>query len=104
MWHDENNKIIKLIAVHVDDFLCTSKSLFLETILGKLRKSFSIGNKEQECFHFLGLNIKLQNNEILLDQNHYKNNISKVLISPSHRTDFLILFNSIQFNFFLQKK
>ena len=36
MWHDENNEIIRLIAAHPEDFLCTSKSLFLETILEKL--------------------------------------------------------------------
>ena len=66
MWHDENNEIIRLIAAHPEDFLCTCKSLFLETILEKLWKSFSIGNEEQ-CFYFLGSNIKLWNNEILLD-------------------------------------
>ena len=60
MWHDESNKIIGWIAVHVDDFLCTGESLFPETILGKLVKSFRIGNEEQECFRFLGLNVKLQ--------------------------------------------
>ena len=47
------------------------RKFFLETILGKLGTSFSIGNEEQECFRFLGLNDKLQNNEILLGQNHY---------------------------------
>ena len=39
------------------------------------RKLFPIGNEEQERFRFLGLNAKSQNNEILLDQNHYVNNI-----------------------------
>ena len=91
MWHDENNKIIGLIAVHADDFLRTHKSLFLKAILGKLWKSFSIVNEEKECFHFLGVSVKSQNNEILPDQNDYINNISKVLISTSHRSHSLTL-------------
>ena len=73
------------------DFLCTAESWSLETILGKLRKSFSNANEKQECFRFLGLNVKSQNNKILLDQNHYINNTSKVLISHSRRSDSLIL-------------
>ena len=46
IWHDENNEIIGLIAVYVNNFICTSISLFLETILGKLRKSCSVDDEE----------------------------------------------------------
>ena len=46
IWHDENNEIIGLVAVYVNNFLCTGISLFPETILGKLRKSCSVDNEE----------------------------------------------------------
>ena len=91
MWHDKNNKIIELIAVHVEDFLCTGENSSLESILTKLRKSFSVGKEEQKCFRFLGLNVQSKPNEILLDQNHYICNISKTLLSPSRKNDSLKL-------------
>ena len=58
MWHDRNNNIIGLTAVHVDDFLRTGENSFLESILTKLQKSFSVGKEEQKCFHLLGLNVQ----------------------------------------------
>ena len=90
MWHDKNN-IIGLIAVHVDDFLCTGENSFLESILTKLQKSFSVGKEEQKCFRFLGLNVQSKPNETVLDQNHYICNISKTLLSPSRKNDSLKL-------------
>ena len=42
-----------------------------------------------KCFGFLGWNVKFQSDKTLLDQNHYINNISKLLISP-RRSDSLI--------------
>ena len=71
MWHDKNNNIIGLIALHVDDFLCNGENSFLESILRKLRKSFSAGKEEQKRFGFLGLSVQSKPNKILLDQNHY---------------------------------
>ena len=58
MWHDRNNNIIGLIAVHIDDFLRTGENSFLESILTKLQKSFSVAKEEQKCFHLLGLNVQ----------------------------------------------
>ena len=88
MWHDKNNI---LIAVHVDDFVCTSENSFLESILMKLRNLFSVEKDEQKCFRFLGPNVQSKQNEILLDQNHYICNISNTLLSPPQKNDSLKL-------------
>ena len=91
MQYDKNNNIIGLIAVHVDDFLCTGENSFLESISTKLRKLISVGKEEQKCFRFLGLNVQSKSNKILLDQNHYICNISKTLLSSSRKNDSLKL-------------
>ena len=52
---------------------------------------FLLVMKNKNAFVFFGLNVKSQNNEILLDQNHYINNISKVLISPPRKSNSVIL-------------
>ena len=62
IWHDENNEIIGLIAVYVDKFLCTGVSLFLETILGKLRKSCSVDDEERNVLVFLD---KMLNSKVI---------------------------------------
>ena len=62
IWHDENNEIIGLIAVYVNNFLCTSISLFLETILGKLRKSCSVDDEERNVLVFLD---KMLNSKVM---------------------------------------
>ena len=62
IWHDENNEIIGLIAVYVNNFLCTGISLFLETILGKLRKSCSVDNEERNVLVFLD---KMLNSKVI---------------------------------------
>ena len=77
MWHKEN-KFISTIGIHVDDFLCAGENSFMSSIRTKLNESFLLGKEEVECFHFLGLNLKTECNTILLDQNHYIDNISKI--------------------------
>ena len=58
----ENNEIIGLIAVYVNNFLCTGISLFLETILGKLRKSCSVDDEERNVLVFLD---KMLNSKVM---------------------------------------
>ena len=52
LWHREN-KLIGIIALHVDDFLWSGDDNFERTVINKLRQIFVIG-KEEKIF-----NIKL---------------------------------------------
>ena len=74
----KKNKLISIIGIHVDDFLCAGENSFISSIRSKLNESFLLGKEEVECFHFLGLNLKTECNTISLDQNHYIDNISKI--------------------------
>ena len=75
MWH---KKIYGIIGVHVDDFLWAGENSFISSIRSKLNESFLLGKEEIKCFRFLGLNLKIECNIILLGQNHYIANISKI--------------------------
>ena len=72
----KKNKLISIIGIYVDDFLCGGEKFYL--IDKKLNESFSLGKEEVKCFRFLGLNLKTECNTISLDQNHYIDNISKI--------------------------
>ena len=45
VWH-HNNKLIGVMTVHVDDFLCAGTDLFYLNIISKLRETFFVGREE----------------------------------------------------------
>ena len=69
MWH-HNDKLIGVMTVKVDDFLCAETDLYLNIIL-KLRATFFIGSEENCNFWYFGLNIQSEKFHIAIDQNNY---------------------------------
>ena len=52
VWH-HNNKLIGVMTVHVDDFLCAGTDLFYLNIISKLRETFFVGREENCNFNIL---------------------------------------------------
>ena len=80
MWH-HNDKLIGVMTVKVDGFLCAETDLYLNIIL-KLRATFFIGSEENCNFWYFGLNIQSEKFHIAIDQNNYIEQLKKVVINP----------------------
>ena len=69
-WHYQN-KLIGVIAIHVDDFLWGGNDKFIKEIKPKLHQFFTVGNEEELAFRYLGLNINQVGSNVILDQKEY---------------------------------
>ena len=65
------------MCCHVDDFCWGGLEQFQSTIIGKIKETFSISQKEITTFKYLGLNTKQTNGCISIDQNLYTDALSK---------------------------
>ena len=52
IWH-YNDKLIGVMNVHVDDFLCAGTDLLYLNFISKLREMFSVGREENCNFSIL---------------------------------------------------
>ena len=66
-----NDKLIGVMTVHVDDFLCAGLDLFYLNIISNSRQP-----------RYLDLNIESEKIHIAIDQNNYIEQLKKVDINP----------------------
>ena len=77
MWHD-NNKLIGILAMHVDDFVYGGSSAFEVTVIIEMKKKLRVGSHESGSFKYLGLNVKQSVEDIKIDQIEYSNRIEEI--------------------------
>ena len=83
-----NDKLIGVMTVHVDDFLCAGLDLFYLNIISNSRQPFSVGREENCNFRYLDLNIESEKIHIAIDQNNYIEQLKKVDINPLFKFKF----------------
>ena len=81
MWHHHNDKLIGVMTVHVDDFLCAGTDLFYLSIISKLRETLSAGRGNCD-FQYLGSHIQSEKFHIAIDQNNNIEQLKKVDTDP----------------------
>ena len=81
MWHHHNDKLIGVMTVHVDDFLCAGTDLFYLSIISKLRETLSAGRGNWD-FQYLGSHIQSEKFHIAIDQNNNIEQLKKVDTDP----------------------
>ena len=74
--NDDNKKIHGFSISHVDDFLEAGDDVFTENIIKNVKSTFIIGSESEKEFKYIGVNLSQSEEEILLDQLHYTNDIS----------------------------
>ena len=77
-YYHKNDKLSRLIAIHVDDFLWSGNELFSEHIIPQLSKIFTNGKVPKNVFRYLGLDLRQNKEFIILDQIHYINSLQLV--------------------------
>ena len=68
LWYDQDKQLYGLMAVHVDDFLCTGSRKFLASLIPKIENAFTVGKEESNNFRYVDLNIQCVNLNISVDQ------------------------------------
>lgn len=63
------------MTIHVNDFLCTGDTDFIESLILKLRNNFIVVKMKTKCFKYLGLKMKHEETNITLGQKNYVDNI-----------------------------
>jgi hypothetical protein len=73
-WRKEGG-IEGILVSHIDDFLHAGSELFENAIMMKLRDRFLAGKIAEDQFQYIGFQIQQRGDHILLDQNHYVDNV-----------------------------
>ena len=76
--HNNNNKLIGIIAIHVDDFLWAGTNDFEQNFISKIRKTFVVGKENQSLFKYLGIDLSENNSEISIDQINFSQNLNPI--------------------------
>ena len=86
LWHREN-LLIRIIALHVDDFLWSGDDHFERTVINKLWHTFVIGKEEKRSFRYLGLNIQHKIDEIVFHQFGYIEALKPMIVNAERMKD-----------------
>ena len=66
-WH-KNGEVYGILVVHVDDFLWSGSNEFVSHVIELLKKIFNISREHESAFQYIGLNVKQENQAIIVDQ------------------------------------
>ncbi len=79
----QNGRLSGLLMMHVDDFLWSGTIRFQSAVIEKIHQTFQIGKQAHGVFRYIGLEIRHQNGEIMMDQVSYVESLSTIPISSS---------------------
>ena len=82
MWY-ENGRLAGVMAIHVDDLMCSGNKSFEEKIVGGLKRKFRMSTEVEMKFVYTGLDIKQTMNAIQVSQLGYVDQIAKIDIHKS---------------------
>ena len=71
-----------ILVVHVDDFLWCGSSLFYSLVIQKMRSIFKISKESEGIFKYVCISLNQQEDELILEQRNYVNNIQPLDIPP----------------------
>ena len=68
---DEERNLDGIIGSHIDDFLEVSNDTMKREVLDQVKKKFTFGSHEEPPFRYVGLNIKKEEGNITINQDHF---------------------------------
>ena len=70
-YYTDNGTLKGIIALHVDDFFYCGNQTFHNNVIEPLKKEYEISKEAERKFSYIGLEIQQNDNEILLNQDKY---------------------------------
>ena len=80
-WHDKDNNLRGVMALHVDDFILSGTSEWSTDVVGAIMRVFKISSSAQGSFCHLGLRLMQTSVEIFVDQNEYLEDLDTIQLS-----------------------
>ena len=74
---DEERHLGGIVGSHIDDSLSVSGDGMKKEVLEKMKKKFTYGSHETLPFRYVGMNIDETGNGIIINQDHYVENMTK---------------------------
>ena len=72
----KDNKLIGIVALHVDDFLHAGTPYFNKTIMPQVLSCFKVGKSESRDFMYTGFHLKQTDEGVRIDQDKYVRNVN----------------------------
>ena len=74
-WSDSKDRVLGILAVHIDDILFAGSAVFHREVIGKIKSRYVIGSEEEEHFTFTGWDLKQCKDFIELTQTSFTERI-----------------------------
>lgn len=90
LWENGDQRVERVLACHVDDFLWGGSSEFEVRVINEIRKTFLVGKEEGEenkPFPYVGIELSKHEKCIELNQKHYQKNIEFIAIDKCRLTE-----------------
>ena len=78
IWCNTKQEVVGLMAINVDDFLCTGDNDFTESLISKIQDNFVLGK-------IFGTEYKTEGNIITFVQKSYVDNLTEIDIDINQR-------------------
>ena len=78
-----NGVLSGILCSHVDDFFYGGTEEFKSAVIDKIKEKFSISQENVDAFVYLGLQIKQDENEIRVNQQHYIDSLDYIYIDTN---------------------
>ena len=79
----KDSQLAGVILVHVDDFLWAGSEKFKTLIMDPFKKNFKISTESDDCFKYVGLEIKQSKDGLLVSQKEYVKSLKPVAVQCS---------------------
>jgi hypothetical protein len=77
-FNDKNDNLCGVIVTHVDDFCYGGNEQFLSNVIEKLKYKLKIGDEEEGEFKYIGVKIKDNKEDIIIEQKDYIKSIDEI--------------------------
>ena len=67
--HNEEDKFYGMVSSHVDDFILAGTEKFMEEITLKIKEKLEISKLKPNMFHFTGIDVRRERDEIVVWKN-----------------------------------
>ena len=82
-----SGRLCGLIIIHVDDFLHIGNAEFHCNVVKKLREIFLVGSTGKDMFSYIGLDVTMANNGIVMSQIKYVNKLNASNLEITRKTE-----------------
>ena len=98
-----NEELCGLMCTHVDDFLACGIEEFELNVIGAIKEAFQVSKHEVNMFSYVGLEVNQQDNQVLLSQRRYQENILPIETDAKARMRILSAAETTQYRELLGK-